>query len=292
MERLVIPEPHERTVRIPVQWIDGQWQLIGGGKLPEFRQNVCAELFMSAAGLTDEDERNQWTADEQVELLDTGTELFAQVNRNGVPLDLRRHLVEKQHNTGHPSAFVKVTLTSGLMLSLTPGKKGALSAGSCEIPSLNEHADSVNQALTKISRAYEPARKSFGGSVFQKMWVEHKGQFITLGELRENTKSLAASESALPSDSCQSSSVFPGGRDPRLAVAAAKLAVKVMRAGILNFAAFIESASTHLSRDEIQELAPYLEMVWRSAGEIANVDLPGDTMAVLRLIESRNQGER
>ncbi len=31
----MIPDPFERTVRIPVYWIDGQWQLIGDGKLPE-----------------------------------------------------------------------------------------------------------------------------------------------------------------------------------------------------------------------------------------------------------------
>lgn len=72
----MIPDAFERTVRIPVQWIAGQWQLIVGGKLPELTPNVCAELFMPAIAIAIDEERARWTSGETVVFLEAGTELF------------------------------------------------------------------------------------------------------------------------------------------------------------------------------------------------------------------------
>ncbi len=200
----MIPDAFERTVRIPVQWIDGQWQLIGGGKLPELQPNVCAELFMPANSLAIDDERARWTAGETVILLEAGTELFAQVNRNRVPGKLQKHALEKIFGTGHPSVFVPFVLLSDVSLSLIPGKKAGLAGGRCRIAVLEAEVDSINEALTRISREFEPDRKSFGGSVFLKVYIERDSRMISLDDLRDQRTSVAALEAARPRDRCDS----------------------------------------------------------------------------------------
>lgn len=200
----MIPDPFERTVRIPVQWIDGQWQLIGGGKMPELKPNVCADLFMPAMYLANDEERARWTAGETVVFLEKGTELFAQVNRNRVPGTLRNLALEKHYKMGHPSAFVPFQLLTDVSLCLTPGKKGGLIGGKCKISSLDLEVDSVNEALTRVSQAFEPDRKSFGGSVFLKVFVERDSKMIPLDDLRNQRENVAALDAARPRDRCES----------------------------------------------------------------------------------------
>lgn len=200
----MIPDPFERTVRIPVQWIDGQWQLIGGGKMPELKLNICAELFMPAMYLANDEERARWTAGETVLFLEEGTNLFAQVNRNRVPADLCNYALEKNYKMGFPSAFVQFSLLSDVSLSLTPGKKAGLTSGKCRIPSLAIEVDSINEALTRISQSFEPDRKSFGGNVFLKVFVERKSRMVSLDDLRDQKANIAALDAARPRDRCDS----------------------------------------------------------------------------------------
>jgi hypothetical protein len=201
---MIIPDPFERTVRIPVQWIDGQWQLIGGGRMPELKLNVCAELFMPAMYLANEEERARWTAGETVLFLEKGTDLFAQVNRTRVPSIYSKFALEKNYKMGQPSAFVQFTLLSDVSLSLTPGKKAGLTSGKCRIPSLGVQVDSINEALTRISQSFEPDRKSFGGNVFLKVFVERKSQMVSLDDLRDQKANIAALDAARPRDRCDS----------------------------------------------------------------------------------------
>ncbi|MCO8123318.1 hypothetical protein NHH03_16330 [Stieleria sp. TO1_6] len=200
----MIPDAFERTVRIPVQWIDGQWQLIGGGKLPELKPNVCAELFMPAIALAIDEERERWTAGETVVFLTAGTELLAQVNRNRVPGPLKEKALDKPHKTGHPSAYVPIKLLTDVSLSLIPGKKAGLAGGRCRVASLDIEVGSINEALTRISREFEPDRKSFGGSVFLKVFIERDSRLISLDDLRDQRTNVAALEAARPRDRCDS----------------------------------------------------------------------------------------
>lgn len=201
---IVIPDPSERTVRIPVQWIDGQWQLIGGGRLPEFQPNACAELFMPACALANDDEQARWTSGETVPFLPAGTELFARVNRERVPENLRDDVVEKNYKMGHQSAFVRFFLLSDVSLALTPGKKAGLAGGKCRISSIGIEVDSINEALTRISQSFEPSRKSFGGNVFLKVFVELESTLVSLDDLRDKRTNVAALEAARPRDRCES----------------------------------------------------------------------------------------
>jgi hypothetical protein len=200
----MIPDPIERTIRIPVQWIDGQWQLFGGGKLPDIKPNMIADLLMPAFGLTKDEERLRWTAEETAPFLPSGSILFAQVSLNRVPKELRGKVLDKKHVAGFPNGFVSMTLATDAALLLTPGKKGVLLGGKVHIPAIDQHSDSINEALTKVSRAFEPNRKSSGGNVFLKVFVERDHGMVSLDKLRERVISIWALDAARPRDRCDS----------------------------------------------------------------------------------------
>lgn len=199
----MIPEPSERTVRIPVQWIDGHWQLMGGGKLPALTPNACAHLMLPSIFLANDEQRQRWVQEGDVDFLQAGTELFARVNLNNVPMDLRGKAEEKEHNTGVPSLFVKIVLQKDASLALTLGKRGRLVGGECMIPSLKDQAQSINEAYTKIIRVFEPNRRSDSGNVFSVVFIELGQRLVKLGTLREEATNVAAMRSARPRDRCE-----------------------------------------------------------------------------------------
>ena len=200
---MIIPESSERTVRIPVQWIDGRWQLIGGGALPELSPNACADLVIPAIFLTNDRQRISWTNEQRVQFLTAGRVLFTRVNSNRVPEPLLSKTEEKKHGTGHPSRFVKVILEEDAIMILTPGKKGRLLNAKCTIPALHDNAASLNEAVVKISRVFEPTRRSFGGSVFETMFVEVGDELVKLDVLRNRATAAAALMAARPWERCE-----------------------------------------------------------------------------------------
>lgn len=198
----MIPDSYEQTVRIPVQWIDGQWQLVGGGPLPEIDTNACADLTLPAFYIKDEQQRERWTGVQTVEFLESGMHLFAAVNVSNVPASLLEKTERKEFRTGGPSCSVRIVLNEKVHLSLTTGKKGALLGGKCVIPSLNESAGSLNEALTKVTRAFEPSRRSVGGNVFLRIFLQQKERFVKLDALRDRATNNAAIGAARPPDRC------------------------------------------------------------------------------------------
>lgn len=194
----MIPDSSERTVKIPVQWIDGQWQLVGGGKLPELVCNACADLVMPAIFLADEDQRARWSEEITVPFLQKGTELFARVSLNKVPVNLQDKTESKPYVSGVPSRFVKIVLDADLSLSLTLGKKGRLSECNCTIPALSAKAGSVNEAYKKIVTVFEPGRRSNAGNAFSLVWLEQDNRFVRLNNIREQITNAAASAAARP----------------------------------------------------------------------------------------------
>lgn len=199
----MISDANERTVRLPVQWIDGQWQLIGGGKLPQLSPNACAEIALPAMYLVDDQQRQLWTKEMRVELLPVGATLFAQLDINKVPFPDREKGAAKRHDTGTASLFFEITLLEELSLSMSLGKKGTLVGGKCDIPSLGVQADSINEAYSKLVRAFNPSRKSFSGNVFTKVFVESDGRMLKLDILRERAANTAAMRAGRPQDRCE-----------------------------------------------------------------------------------------
>ncbi len=194
----MIPDSSERTVKIPVQWIDGQWQLVGGGRLPELVANACADLVMPAIFLADEDQRARWLEEVTVPFLQKGTDLFARVSLNNVPETLMTKLETMPHGFGRSAGYVKIVLDGDLSLAVTLGKKGKLSDCNCIIPALNDTAKSVNEAYKKIVTVFEPKRRSTAGNVFSLVWLERDGRIVSLDDIREQTTNAVASNAARP----------------------------------------------------------------------------------------------
>ena len=192
------PSSSERTVKIPVQWIDGQWQLVGGGKLPALVSNACADLVIPAISLADDYQRARWSEEITFPMLGKGTELFVRVKLDNVPESMRNKLEKMPHEFRRSGGYVKIVLDGDLYLAATLGKKAKLRDCKCNIPALNDTAKSMNEAYKKIVTVFEPNRRSNAGNVFSLAWLEQDGRFIMLDDVREQTTNDVASEAARP----------------------------------------------------------------------------------------------
>jgi len=65
-------------------------------------------------------------------------------------------------------------------------KKPSLSPCICFIPALQQQVESVNEAYTKISLAFEPKRRSNAGNVFLVVFVEQDAYVVSLDTLRRD----------------------------------------------------------------------------------------------------------
>ena len=73
----------------------------------------------------------------------------------------------------------------------------------CLIPSLNDQASSINEAYTKIVRAFDPKRRSDTGNVFSVVYIEANDRMVPLDTLRERAKNAAAMQAARPRERCE-----------------------------------------------------------------------------------------
>lgn len=75
---------------------------------------------------------------------------------------------------GHePFQAVEIQLVDALaMVPSVRGRKAKLNHARCWIPSLELKAGSINQAYTKISKAYQPNRLSNTGNVFREVFFK------------------------------------------------------------------------------------------------------------------------
>ncbi len=95
---------------------------------------------------------------------------------------------------GDKEKLVEIRLHMTLILKLRGTKPPSLLDCECEIPSLRETdenfepAESLNHAYRLISTAFEPHRRSFGGSVFLKILIPPQAEndkWTRLGDLRQ-----------------------------------------------------------------------------------------------------------
>jgi hypothetical protein len=180
----MIPDESDRTVRLPVQWIDGEWKLEGGGPLPKLVAHASGELILPAGFLADEDERAKWTGQQVVDFLPKQTPLFARISPNHLPPEMDKQVV--RHSIGgRLIPFVPLRLLVPLQLVLVTGKKGHLVGGKCYSPATTLEAESLNEALRKVSEQFEPTRRSFGGSAFELIYAEINHRLVKLADCRD-----------------------------------------------------------------------------------------------------------
>ncbi len=183
----MIPDESSRTVRLPVCWRDGKLTLDNGSLLPEINQNASGELILSALDLVDEDQRAIWTGERVVDFLAVSTPLFARVSANFLPAEMAGLTVEKFHHRRR-AAFVPLVLDHPVRLVVVPGKKGYMIGGKCHCPNFKLEANSLNEALRKVSEHFEPTRRSYGGNAFELIYAEIKHRLVKLADYRDQIR--------------------------------------------------------------------------------------------------------
>jgi hypothetical protein len=194
----MIPDPYERTIRLPVKLDGTTWKLIDGRPLPAIEKESIGEIVLPAYALVEEEARNEWMSERTVIFLRSGTTLWAKIKPDNVPEKLKsavRRCISASTGLVHGVAFI---LVDDLQLTLRAGKKSQLVDCECEIPSLNRTATSINEAYTLISAAYEPNRRSHAGNVFQQVFFGDVGKLRPLNEKRSVAERAAETDNPKP----------------------------------------------------------------------------------------------
>ena len=181
----MIPEPGDRTVKIPAMWRDGKWQLYGGGEFPKLKEGAIVDLVFPAIYLSDPKDISKWTAETTVLFLPRGKEVFVRVTLANVPPAMLDRTIEKDIKSGVPCRFILIVLEDDLGITLVPGKKGLLTSCRCFIPAISEAAESLNEACKIIATEFEPKRRSTAGNIFMLAFIEHEGVLVKLDTLRD-----------------------------------------------------------------------------------------------------------
>ena len=164
----MIPDPLQRTVKIPIKIEDGHPCLYPKGSLPELKEGAIGDLVMPAYALLDQKDTEHYTEKTKSAFLPANTRLLAQINPDKVPSKL---WLDVQFNLpGAPGAVVEFILIEEQQVLLRGTKPSKLLPCKCGIAALNLEAKSINHAYTLISLAFEPDRISHTGNVFSKVY--------------------------------------------------------------------------------------------------------------------------
>ncbi len=158
-----------RELHIPIVIKDGIFFLRNGEALPDFREGTEAELRIAASSLTEPSRIGQFLSESTKPFLPAHSPLGAEVKPDDASVELKKHVVNCFTGSRYIS-LVPFVVTEEMKITLTAGKKGRLVDCKCFIPSLNLEVNSINEAYTRISQAFEPARRSHTGNVFAKVF--------------------------------------------------------------------------------------------------------------------------
>jgi hypothetical protein len=181
----MIPDPYRKTLRVPVRFKNGQWELFHGGNLPRIKEGTVADLVIEAHSFEDTREARLLEVDETVTILGKGATLMARIS-----LDYCDHvsglieLLKVEPPLALRASFLEIQLKDDLTMNLTLGKQARLNDCPCLLPTLQIEARSLNHAYTLGSRHYETRRRSNGGSVFLCVYFEDNGVWRPLASLR------------------------------------------------------------------------------------------------------------
>jgi hypothetical protein len=174
----MIPDPFERTVRIRIKINDGQFRMKDGSALPTFAKETEGELVVPAFAIVDDATRARLTGENNVRFLPKGFALYARLKGEGIPGNLQKRVEPWKISSGQQGVFVRFELLEDLWITLRTGKRGQLQDCPVNVFALNTTAESVNEAYTKISVAFEPSRRSHSGNVFRCVYVESTGGIL------------------------------------------------------------------------------------------------------------------
>lgn len=210
----------KKTVRVPVTWVNGHWELLYGGVVPA-KEGALAELRLESSEIEDAQFLKAMSKRTNVKILDEGVELRVALTIKGaLDADKSKYLLDhdatKHGYTAKISAtsrFVSIWLGSpnsaqqkrnetrgGLWLSLEGMEPRDLEASTIQLPNVAglEKAESLNHAFTLLSEQFETWRQAHTGSIYERVFYQEGRWWYPLGDLRN--RAVVSAERALIAD--------------------------------------------------------------------------------------------
>lgn len=209
-----------KTVRVPVQLVNGHWELLYGGGVPAI-EGAAGELRLEAFQIEDKRFLKALSRKSTIKILEEGTELRVALTIRGpigasheqflLPRDATKHGHTAKINPA--SRFVSVWLagpgraqqkrketSGGLWLSLEGMEPRDLEAGIVQLPKVGalDKADSLNHAFTLLSEQFEPWRQAHTGSIYERVFYKDGPWWYPLGDLRN--RAIVSAERMLIAD--------------------------------------------------------------------------------------------
>lgn len=183
---MMIPDRFARTVRLKIRAYKGQIKLADSGDLPELKDGAYGELIVFSSAVIDDKVRKDLTSERVVSFLPSGATLWAKVRNEKLPESLTKFRENRRTWQGEPGLFVPFVLCNELQIIMRGTKFAHLKDCPCDVSPLVRKAESINQAYSMLSAAFEPTRRSHTGNVFQKVFVEQGKWLQSLETLRIN----------------------------------------------------------------------------------------------------------
>lgn len=162
----------------------GGLKVLGHRSLPKLKEDAIIELRISTYSLLRESDVDEWLKETQVQLFPKGEELRVRISAKDVPEGLSQHVIEEPLISGPSHTVVAVALRAPLTMTTRPSGYAALDPVKCYVPSLKSSAESLNEAYTVVSSAFEPKRRSHTGNVFQTIFYLDEGWWVPLDAYR------------------------------------------------------------------------------------------------------------
>lgn len=170
-----IPDPFERTVRVPVKFIQGAPQPFYGGPWPKIEEGTIGDLIVPAWAFEKPQDAVLLSAPLTAPILPRGDELLVGLSPSAHTHEVLRPGPQLRILPNF-SGFAKVRLDGELRLTLRGTKKASLEPCRCWIPALKSVVGSLNEAYTRLSLYYEPHRRSHTGNAFRHFFFRSKTQ--------------------------------------------------------------------------------------------------------------------
>jgi len=215
----------DRRLRIPVRWVDGEWECDFGGRVP-VKDLASAEILVSRASIADKTFLKIMERRAFHKVLEEGARLLVglTVKPEKPPREnLRPHLkrnadVQREFGSFDSSYrydpyFVEVQLAGpsdrqarlfnsvrgGLWLMTQGATAIGLESTTVKAPQevATEPVASLNHAYTRLSEAFEPWRISHTGNIYSRvLYQERNGKWYPLDVLRDRALQKAEHETA------------------------------------------------------------------------------------------------
>ena len=208
MSGRVSKDRYEKRLRVGIRFDGANFVLLDGKPLPALAKDTVAELVLAPDCILDEIVRSRFMAERSIRFLERGTPIMIGVSPTMIERgDVKALIRTSDLGILSPYLFVEVRLEADLSLRVRGDQEAWLSPCACIIPALQKQAESLNQAFTLISEAFETKRRSHSGNIFERAFaMSDPREWKNFDELR-----IVAIQKALLTTEQQE--LFPKGPD-------------------------------------------------------------------------------